>query len=399
MNCVLPATNKLIMNLPRPLSHEKKISFEAASVINLYLAFIILSPLATIGFWMVDRNFMHLPKILSYPAILLMAVLLLRVRFILKDWFVIYMLFYSFFVVINGLLEYTVSKAFYAHALSLLLPIIGISFGYYAAKNYNLQEKFESKIVVSGVILSAVIALYYIFNQSGSIPYFGVSTLIFIPALYAFSKNRFDVFLFFLFASFFTGKRTVILGLFFVIALYYIINSRKNIGTLILITLIFSFIFFVFGQSIVELSIFRRIAILFDADNSETFNTVTSGRVNDVFAAIKSINENSIYWLIGKGAGATFDVDYGFGDDKWTTHYSHITPFSYIFLGGILLMVPVYFKLFSLFIFSLNPHKDFFGLLFIFYVTTSMTGASLFSDPFVWLVAGVVIYNKKVAAN
>ncbi len=359
-----------------------------------YLAFIVVAPLSAIGFWMIDKNFAHLPKLIYYPVLFFMLSTLIKHRFILKDWFVIYLCFYSIIVIALGLLWNPISKPTFAHLQPLYLPIIAISFGYFISKHNSCFFKiFEKNIMLSGILLLLLVALYFFLNITGAIPYFGASTLISIPFIYALSQKRYDWAILFFVVALFTGKRTVILGMLIVlIIMLLVIMPKRPIISFIGFAILAStgvFIYF----NIEQIELLRRFTLIFSGDVD--LNTATSGRLVDVLGAINSINENWYYWIVGKGVGATFLAGYSSGL-PWVTHYTHFTPVSYIFLGGILLMVPFYIKLTSILVYSFKSIPNFYSMLYIYYFTVAISGATLFTDPFVWIVAGIVLHQQRL---
>jgi hypothetical protein len=199
--------------------------------------------------------------------------------------------------------------------------------------------------------------------------------------------------LLFIVAAFLTGKRTVILGILLVFVIYFLWLCTKRPLTLFVIASVAALISYFVLMNLSDFTVLSRFTAFFE--ESVDWNLATSGRLNDVLAAISSINKSAWYWLIGKGIGATFSVDYSWGRDIWTTHYTHVSPISYVFLGGVLLAFPIYFRLISLFVYAIKTAGNFYSLLFMYYFLVSFSGAILFTDPFVWVIAGIVFYQQK----
>jgi len=145
--------------------------------------------------------------------------------------------------------------------------------------------------------------------------------------------------------------------------------------------------------------LYERYELIFNALMDEEIDlnildVATSGRVNDFMGVVYSLNKDPFFWFFGKGIGALFDVDIPSG--VWTTHYSHFTPISYIFLGGLIMFLAVYGKLISLLIYCLKNMNDYYSMFFVYYfITTLIGGAIYFTDPFIWMFTGVIVYRKK----
>ncbi len=373
---------------------KHKTPFELTAVLNIYMMWVALLPLATIGVWIVNNNFEHLPKIMSYSALGFMAILLARKKFILNDWFLVFLLLWSIFIIINGALRNPINSPFFSHLSTLIMHIIPISFGYMCQKYYNAEALIEEKGLFAGVILSGIFILYLLLNTFGYIPYLGVSSLIAFPILLAFTKKKFGLMALFTMAAILSGKRTVLLGLMFVIFIHYFSKGGRGFFNLLLGGIFMVFLT-ILATDFYEVSLFRRFDAIFEITDFESLDLALSGRGTDVMSAINSINDNKWNWIFGKGAGATFSVEYSHLQDLWITHYTHISPISYIFLGGSIFALIVYWRLFSILIFSLRNTDKFLPLIFIYYLITSFTGATLFSDPFLWMVAGIMICRRR----
>jgi hypothetical protein len=102
--------------------------------VYIYTFFILMGPVIPIGYWLLDKNFMYLPKLAYYPAIAIITWSLIKSKFILNDWLTKYLIFYSISIIAFGLALNSVSKATFAHSFSLALPIMAFSFGFLIAK-------------------------------------------------------------------------------------------------------------------------------------------------------------------------------------------------------------------------------------------------------------------------
>lgn len=364
---------------------------------RLYLFYFLLGPIVPVLYWTISKDAAVLPKFIYYPAILVAFTILIKSRKIQfrKDWFVQYLLLYSTFLICYGFIDNPINRATFAHIQTLLLPILGFSVGYVlVAKRPDFFLYLESKIIFYGLLLSLLIIIYYFCYKSGLIPYFGASTLISIPILFAYHKRKYLLFTFFLSVSILTGKRTVIIGVLLVILITTLWEKRKTPSLYLAFIPVVFVMMSLFYNYMNDFEILRRIAILFDSDTD--FNTATSGRLNDVVGAFEAINESPWHWVFGLGNGAQFAVLNQWNGDIAHTHYTHITPLSYVFLGGGLLAVPIYVRLLAVFSYAINNMHNFYSYVYIYYFSISMSGAILLSDPFVWVFAGVLFSESKV---
>jgi hypothetical protein len=376
------------------------------------LSFIALGLLSDIGYWLVGKWVSHLPKLFFYTAILLMGIHFLLKRKIVNDVFVKYMLFYCVFAIVWGGWHNPFNKATLAHLFPLVLPIIGLSYGYYIAKNNSyFFEYFHSKLIISGVVLTLTAVLYFYLNKIGLISYFGAGALVAYPIFYCFAKKKYGWVLVFLFAAILTGKRSVLIAVLVVLFLSFITSYNffqlKKFCVFILISIFLFMIAAIYNYSNNNgfyLGSFNRYMTILDIFvnldlehiDFNKIDTITSGRLFDALAAYDAVSGDFLSLLFGRGVGATFSVMYSFSDTLHVTHYSHFTPFAYLFLGGIFLMIPVYFKLCSLLFFSIFSAKNFYTMLFMYYFIMGIIGGAIFfTDPFVWFVTGVVLYQVK----
>ena len=365
----------------------------------LFYGFAIYSSLSPILYWMVDPIFSHGHKIFFYGMILVMVINLMRNFVLIKDGLVVFLIFYSVFLIVLGLSINELNRATFGHLQALLLPIIGINFGFFLAKyKPEVLSKIYEGAYNLGLLLSFIIVCYFFLYQFSYITYFGASSLLFVPIFWAFLEKKWLIFFLFVTVLILTGKRSATLAILAVI----IISLFKDIGIKKFISIIglgaslgFFFIFFEGG----EMDLFKRYKIIFEALTSEEINlkkldVATSGRINDFIGVVIEIEKKPIFWLTGKGIGALFTVIIPSG--TWVTHYSHFTPISYVFLGGGILFLAVYGKLFILFIYCMKNINNFYCMFFIYYFVTSLIGGAIyFSDPFIWIFVGVVIYQRK----
>ena len=326
---------------------------------------------------------------------------------IIKDSLVVFLLVYSVVLITLGLFLNEINKATFAHLQPIILPILGINFGYLIAKNRpDILISIYNSAFKLGLILSVIIVIYFFLYQFSYVVFFGASSAIFVSIFWAFSKKKWLILIFFLFILLLTGKRSASLAIAAVLVISTL-RGGKPIQNLLFCGLM-AIMWIVYGlnnENFVHL--FSRYILIYDTFAAggfasyglsgidlEMLDVATSGRINDIIGIATALNEDPIYWIIGKGIGALFNVDTPSG--VWVTHYSHFTPISYVFLGGIILFVAVYSKLISLLVYSIKYIDNYYCKFFVYYFITSLIGGAVyFSDPFIWLFVGVIVHQKK----
>jgi hypothetical protein len=364
----------------------------------LYYWYAVLTSVLPILYWMVDSSLNHLFKIFTYLTILLMILVVVRMRFILDVWQIKFIALYSLLVISLGILINPITKATFAHLQPFVLIIFGVSFGYLIALHRGeVLNKIYQVSFRLGVVLSVIVIIYFSLIQMAYITYYGASSLLIIPIIWAMLEKKIFFLVFFSVILLLTGKRSSILAALIVFLIFMYQNMGfKNSLLLILGVSSIGFVFIEF-----DLSVFSRFRLIseslfqFEID-FDLLNTATSGRIVDLIAAFESINSHWLYWIFGKGIGAVFTVPTSEFGVVWETHYTHFTPLSYVFLGGGVLFILVYSYLINLLVYCLKSSFNFYNLLFIYnFLLSFFGGAIYFSDPFIWIFIGVVAFNKK----
>jgi len=372
-----------------------------ASLIRpLFYGSAIVASISPILYWMVGPLFAQMHKVFFYGIMFVMVVNLIRNRYILKDNLILFLAFYSVLIITLGLILNDINRATFAHFQPIFLPILGISFGYLIAKvRPDILVAIYDGSYRLGLILSPIIIIYFLLYQYSFITYFGASNLLFIPIFWALLEKKWLSLALFIVILFFTGKRSATIAIFAAILL----SSLRVISVKTLFLSLFVFLPIVLVTAINlfgDLSVlYGRYELILNALMDEEMdlaklNLATSGRVNDFMGVVYSLNKDPFFWFFGKGIGALFDVETT--AEVWTTHYSHFTPISYIFLGGWIMFLAVYGKLISLLIYCLKNMNDYYSMFFVYYFITSFIGGAIyFTDSFIWIFIGVIVYQKK----
>jgi hypothetical protein len=380
----------------------------ASATKPLFYGFIIFISVQPILYWTISKSFAQGHKVFFYGIIVAMTITILKNRSLVKDNLIIFIGFYSIWLIALGLAINPIGKATFAHLQPILLPILGINFGYLIARDRpDILAKIYSGSYILGLVLTAIIVSYYLLYKAGLIAYFGASSLIFIPIFWAFLEKKWTVFILFVFILFLTGKRssTLAVGAVLLFSLLRHLDLKQILAvsgaaTFFWIGVGFFSDFFsnLFQRYLPIVEAFNWSDIRlngFSAIDLKVLDVATSGRINDFLGAVNALNENLLFWFTGKGIGGMFEVYYP-NAAIWITHYSHFTPISYVFLGGVIMLIAVYGKLISLLFYSLKTIDSFYSMLFVYWFIMALIGGAIyFTDPFIWLFIGVVIHQKK----
>lgn len=369
-----------------------------SSVAFLYLLFVSTSAVGDILYWLISPFFAAYAKFFIYPALAVIIYDLITNMRVVKSHFIMFVSALFGFGIINGLSSNNIGKEFVAHFMPFILPIFAYSYGFrseYARKSFI--DYVDQHSIKAGYILCIFVSIYFLLFKIGSVQYFGAGVLFAYPLFYALCRGfYFHAATFYAF-NIITGKRSVFFAITFVVFLY-IFAQLSTIWRIIFISIVgvaFGVLVAaglysegqVFGDSFDRyFTIFRHLSeqddVLFAID------LATSGRLFDAIAVIELLGNNLYRWIFGMGFGATYDIYYSFADEVHTTHYSHVAPLSYIFLGGILLAITIFGKVCYEGAHALRHHDSHLSLMIVYFVLMSVSGANLFTDVFWWIIIG-----------
>ncbi len=362
----------------------------------LYLGFTAVGPLfGILPWWTGNSVWYHLPKVFFLPTMLVLGThwVLSRRRHV--GYLGMYLIAYGSVVIAFGLVLNGPNLATVSHVQALLLPVFGISFGFAAIRSHPcFSEMIERWTPLVGAVLLGLIGLYYLLVNRGVVVYFGVSTLIALPFACALARNRIDLAVLFFSAAILTGKRVSIVGL-GVLFLLYLLQRRGDRPVAVLVTFVALVVgLATWGPALADAYVLRRLSFLWTTGETIDLNLATAGRVGEATAMIQELVRTPSAWIMGFGAGATF-IWSGPSGASLTAHYAHFSPLSYVFLGGVLLMVPIYWTLLRHFVWYSRRAEGWYEWMFLYYFVASFSGAILFSDPFAWIVTGMAIASYR----
>ena len=156
--------------------------------------------------------------------------------------------------------------------------------------------------------------------------------------------------------------------------------------------------------------IFSRVQTTIANIGTGDYDTASSGRYEEALSALNYLFERVDHIIFGAGFGAQFSpylglVNFNKGPEFYwyKVHFSHFTPISYMWIGGVLLAVSVYVFLISLIISlfmkiyrSKIPFEFSFIPAYIFsFFILSIFGSTLFNNTFLWLWIGAGLRLNK----
>lgn len=375
----------------------------------IYLIFVSSSILGDILYWLVSKAFAGYAKIFFYSALLIITIDFLLKRKIVYSKFVLALLFYFPICFLIGFNQNSLGKEFFAHFSPFILAILGYSYGFRSeSSGQSISKILDEYAIFSGYFLSCLVIIYYFLVKNGSVEYFGAGALFAYPFFYSLKNKFYFHSLIFYLANIFTGKRSVLIAITFVLLIFFIKKSSFKFK-IILLGFFFLLLYLIVSYSLNSGGVLfgnqlDRYIILFKylAENDDILRAVdlaTSGRLYDVFAVIDRLGNSFFNWIFGLGFGATFTIDYSFSNETHLTHYSHVTPFSYLLLGGIVLFVIVYGKLLYEAKFAYKFIDDHFSMMFFYFLILGFGGAIFFTDTFVWVLIGIFVSRRKSVEN
>lgn len=374
----------------------------------LYIVFASTSILADTLYWTVSKQFAGYAKIFFYSALIVVLFDILKSRKIVNDKFLVLLALCGGAGVVIGIINNPIGKEYFAHFSPFILAIAAYSYGYRSElKGGNFIKEIDSYIIPAGFVLTGLVSVYFSLVNVGYIPYFGAGALFAYPVFYCLSKGLYGYVAVFYIANAFTGKRSVLLAITLVMLVFFWKKSgrKAKIGILFVLALIVQLAISsivvrdgqVFG-GVVDRYMSMFIYLSENDNVLEAIDFATSGRLYDALAVFERMGDSVVSWVFGLGFGATFTVNYSFSEDIHITHYSHVSPLSYLLVGGLVLLVVVYGKLLYEVKRAIHRCEDHLAMMVLYFFVMGFSGAIFFTDTFVWLFVGAFsarrYYNK-----
>lgn len=301
---------------------------------------------------------------------------------------------------VYGLVVRGVNDPFVSHLYAMVMPVAAISAGAGFARRYGPDERrFLRRVLLAGVWMSivSVAAYLYLHHVTGSIAYFGFGSHLGFLVAYLLADRRFATYLLGLVAVVLSGKRSTTIVYVLATAAYAAPVSIRRLArvprlrTVALATLLAVAGAFA-AQYLYQINYFRRFetTLRFDLRDERSMFQATSGRWHEVVGIGKALNEQPIYWVLGKGMGAEYTVEPLATREIEVRHYSHFSPFGYLLVFGGVFTALLYGGLLRTLVAKRRYRRRFFYLGWLSLFAASFFGAILFTDPKVWFLYGAV---------
>jgi hypothetical protein len=281
------------------------------------------------------------------------------------------------------------------------MPIVMISYGHHFGlsllKTPQLNNYFIGVIKKSFIIGVFGILIFKVLLFMGTAIYDAIDIWNILLAIPYFMINGGSNFVLLLLISllFISGKRvTLIVGLcmFFWFKLYRSGCSKYIYFSIVILILILIILIMNSGIELPDFRFFRTLSYV----KAGEYDLAFAGRISESQAALSALLSDSTGIYFGAGLGGEFyPWPNLIGSEDYISHYTHFTFVSYIWIGGIAFPFLVYFILFRL-LYKLSnhavKHKNLIYYIFSLYllmaIVSSLSGAVLMNNSFLWLIIG-----------
>ena len=322
--------------------------------------------------------------------------------FLLKIFIIFFVIAFLKGVYLGNFFNYsnTGSNIFISHIFYFINPILAISLGYFT---YNIFFKNDyyyflfSKLLKTSFKFGLILAIIFQFlYQFGLASYDSLDIwTVFYGGSYMLSTSTsiltpFVVIL----KSLFLGKRVTILIALIFIFIFLLKNKLRKV-LIYFIPVLFVLLVIGSDEIINNIGGVRRINATLESINNEDLNTATAGRLIEASSALAIINSSTNNFIFGTGMGSFF-YPWPKINPKYTSHYTHFTPISYMWIGGVFLTFFVFVSLINLTVslFKIKYLKNFtqthmFQFMLPAIIISSITGAVLMNNSILWLIIGM----------
>jgi hypothetical protein len=292
------------------------------------------------------------------------------------------------------------SNIFISHIYYFINPILAISLGYYT---YNMFFKNKyyfslfSKLLKFSFVFGFVLA--FVFQISYKLGFASYNSLdiwnVFYGGSYMLStSSSFLMSFIVILKSLLLGKRVAILIALIFVVVYLFKNKLRKV-LIYFIPLLF--IIFALGSNEVINNIggVSRLNATVESLNNNDIDGASAGRLVEANSALEIISSSNSNLLFGTGMGSFF-YPWPEISSTYTSHYTHFTPISYMWIGGVFLTFFVYFFLIRLTIslFKIKKLKNLtqtslFQFMLPAIIISSITGAVLMNNSILWMIIGM----------
>lgn len=314
----------------------------------------------------------------------------------------------------KGLLERNFSQIFLSHGFYVTMPVVMLSYGYFLFSDYRdnpeLRRLLRTVMYVSLASGFLAMSLFVYAHKSGYASYNAIGLWNgFFSGPFLINLPHGAPFLFIAIITVtLSAKRGILAGFAVNIAIGIIMRDRRWLW-IAMIPLIYLLVeqarvlhwlsqFYVGTPQLVDsitITPTDRLESTVEDVVSGNINAASSGRVEEALSAIRYLTSRFDHLIVGAGFGAQF-VPWA-ASPNYLSHYTHISPLSYIWLGGIPLTLAVYLSLglvaLGLLIDVLRRELDDSYRFLVYWMWSilvlSMFGAVLMNNAWLWLIFGL----------
>ena len=296
------------------------------------------------------------------------------------------------------------SFIYFSHVYYLLHPMLSIILGWnifpIIFKEKSLYPIFRRFMLYSFYFGVLIALLFYVLFKSGNSNYDSIDiwNIFYGGSFFLSLSNGFFSPILVIVSSLLLGKRVGMVSSLIISLIYYYKTIKKSsiVFTIIFLIFIFFSVQLIDYQSLGIAGISRIQATTEAASEDNSIDVVTAGRFIEASSAFQILN-NSIFNLVfGMGFGSFF-LPWPDLDSNYLSHYTHFTPISYFWIGGLFLPILVYFFLVKLLIsiFKLSTNNlpagtiMFFQMFLLIVVISSFSGAVLMNNSLLWAFIGM----------
>lgn len=314
------------------------------------------------------------------------------------------LLFYLFSIIplAYGIHEYGFKSETLSHIFAVILPILGIPFGYFLGENYKKDKSeyiFKKIMKISFFSNAIIVILFQLSVTIGLSRYPAVApTGLILSTIYYLSNKEWKYFLGGIVLVALSGKRASLVMVLFALLIFiydlyrnktkdrkFFKKTKRIIGaSMVLVSAIIGYLW----NYTRYLNRFK-LVLKFDFSDPYAMYIATGGRSEEIFRVLEYLNEKPLRYIIGSGFGAKVEVA-----DNFYRHYSHFSPLAYVLIFGLLFSILIYLLFFNKLLSKVNiNHPLYFSKLFFAGLfASSFLGAVVLNDVNFWIFYGMTIF-------
>lgn len=316
---------------------------------------------------------------------------------------------FSIFPLVYGLYQFGIRSETFAHLFAIVLPTLGMSFGYYLGEHSEQDRSLVrfDKIMKFSYITNILIIIFFQLSVTlGFARYPAIApTGLIISSIYYLGNKKWPLFFSGLIFIVLSGKRASLVMVMFalLVFIYDLIRNKsidpklfKRAKKIIGVSSIFiaAVVFYLWNFT----RYLNRVKLVFQFDFSDphAMYIATGGRSEEIINILGFLSEKPLRYIFGSGFGVKVEVA-----ENFYRHYSHFSPLSYALIFGVIFSVIIYGYFFKRILTKGDvSHPLYFTkLVFAGFFASSFLGAIVMNDINMWVFYGLTIYIAKVSSK